>query len=83
MGSAVTHAQPTATQRPRPQAVRARGASRLPLCFSAKPSPRAPWAWGLLSAFWERGSPDLPACGMAQVGAQLKTLARGQASRGG
>ena len=25
--------------------------------------PDAPWARGLLSAFWERGSPDLPACG--------------------
>ncbi len=22
-----------------------------------------PWAWGLLSAFWKRGSPDMPACG--------------------
>ena len=30
----------------------------------SRPSPRAPWARGLLSAFWERGSPDLPACGL-------------------
>ena len=61
VGSADAHVQSTAMRRPRPQAVRARGASCLPLCFSAKPSPRAPWARGLLSAFWERGSPDLPA----------------------
>ena len=58
------HSQSTATRCPRPQAVRARGASCLPLRFSAKPSPRAPWARGLLSAFWERGSLDLPACGL-------------------
>ena len=56
------HVQSTATQRPRPRAVRARGASPLPFRLSARPSPRAPWARGLLSAFWERGSPDLPAC---------------------
>ena len=31
--------------------------------FTSKPSPSAPWALGLLSTFWERGSPDLPACG--------------------
>src|SRR3954468_15088670 len=37
---------------------------RLPLRFSARPSPAARWARGLLSAFWERGSPDLPACGL-------------------
>ena len=48
-----------------------------------------------VSAFWERGSPDLPACsprrGSSGGGARtthlhqqgLKTLARGQASRGG
>ena len=64
VGSAYTHVQSTAMRRPRPQAVRARGASCLPLRFSAKPSPRAPWAQGLLSAFWERGSPDLPAYGL-------------------
>ena len=39
-------------------------ASHLPLCLSAQPSPGAPWARGLLSVFWERGSPDLPACGL-------------------
>ena len=63
-GRGDAHVQSTATRRPRPQVVRARGASRLPLRFSAKPSPGAPWARGLLSAFWERGSPDLPACGL-------------------
>ena len=47
-----------------------------------------------VSAFWERGSPDLPACGLRRgskggpSAAHLhqhkpKTLARGQASRGG
>ena len=47
-----------------------------------------------LSAFWERGSPDLPACGPRHGGARrsvwpifinevFKTLGRGQASRGG
>ena len=45
-----------------------------------------------MSAFWERGSPDLPACGVAQRGGpstahlhqhRPKTLARGQASWGG
>ena len=36
----------------------------MPLRLSAQPSPGAPWARGLLSAFWERGSPDLPAFGM-------------------
>ena len=63
-GSGAAHVQSTATRRPRPQAVRARGASCLPLRLSAQPSPGAPWAPGLLSAFWERGSPDLPACGL-------------------
>ena len=58
------YVQSTATRRPRPQAVRARGASCLPLRFPARPSPGAPWARGLQSAFWERGSPDLPACGL-------------------
>ena len=47
-----------------------------------------------MSAFWERGSPDLPACGLRRgsnggparpifINTRLKTLARGQASRGG
>ena len=36
----------------------------MPLRFSAKPSLSAPWARGLLSASWEWGSPDLPACGL-------------------
>ena len=49
---------------------------------------------GLLSAFWERGSSDLPACGPRRgyasrpvrpifINEAFKTLARGQASRGG
>ena len=42
----------------------ARGASHLPFRLSAGPSPGAPWARGLLSAFWEWGSLDLPACGL-------------------
>ena len=63
-GTEDAHVQSTAMQRPRPQAVGARGASHLPLRFSAKPSPGAPWAQGLLSAFWERGYPDFPACGL-------------------
>ena len=63
-GSADAHIQSTATRRPRPQAVRARGASPLPFRLPARPSPDAPWARGLLSAFWERGSPDFPACGL-------------------
>ena len=48
----------------------------------------------LLSAFWERGYPDLPAYGLRRgstsgpvwpvfINPTLKTLARGQASRGG
>ena len=64
------------------------------LGFASKPSPSAPWARGLLSAFWERGSLDLPACGPWHgcasrpvwpilVNKAFKTLARGQASRGG
>ena len=79
---------------PRPQAVRAHGASLLPFRLPARPSPGAPWARGLLSAFWERGSPDLPACGPRRgyasrpirptfINKAFKTLARGQASRGG
>ena len=35
----------------------------MPLGFASKPSPSAPWAQGLLWAFWERVSPDLPAYG--------------------
>ena len=92
-GCGDAHVQSTATRRPRPQAVRARDASHLPFRLSAQPSSGAPWARGLLSAFWERGSQTcLPAaCGMAQRRPstahlhqhKLKTLARGQASRGG
>ena len=41
----------------------ARRAPYLTLGFASKPSPSAPWARGLLSAFWERGSQDLPTCG--------------------
>ena len=62
-GSGDAHVQSTATRRPRLQAFGARGAPNLTLGFTVKPSPSAPWARGLLSAFWERGSPDLPACG--------------------
>ena len=62
-GSGDAHVQSTATRQPRPQAVGARGAPHLPLGFASKPSPSAPWARGLLSASWERGYPDLPACG--------------------
>ena len=69
-GSGDADVPSTATRRPRPQAVRARGASLLPFRLPAWPSPGAPWARGLLSVFWERGSPDLPACGVAQRGAQ-------------
>ena len=78
----------------RPQAVRARSATHLPLSFAWQPSPSAPWARGLLSAFWEWGSPDLPACGPWRgcasrpvqpifINKAFETLARGQASRGG
>ena len=81
-------------RRPRLQAIGARRASCLPLPFPARPSPGAPWARGLLSAFWEWGYPDLPACGLRHgsrsgpvrpifISTRLKTLARGQASRGG
>ena len=49
---------------------------------------------GTLPVFWERGSPDLPACGPRRgcasrpvrpifINKAFKTLARGQASRGG
>ena len=58
---------PTSNQPPRvDQGRRLMGPAALRTCplASPKPSPSAPWAWGLLSAFWERGSPDLPACGL-------------------
>ena len=61
-GSEGAHVQSTATRFPRPQADGARSAPHLPLRFSTKPSPSVPWARGLLSVFWERGSPDLPTC---------------------
>ena len=63
-GCGDAHVQSTTMWRPRTQAVRARDASHLPFRLSARPCPGAPWARGLLSAFWERGSPDLPACGL-------------------
>src|SRR3954470_2358117 len=55
---------------------------------------KSPSALRLMSAFWERGSPDLPAWGLRRgskgvptrpifINTRLKTLARGQASRGG
>ena len=92
-GSVDAHVQSTAMRQPRPQAFRARGAPRLTFGFASKPSPSAPWVRGLLSASWERGSPDLPTCGPRHGSARgpvrpvfisetFKTLARGQASRG-
>ena len=94
MGKRRCHVQSTTTRRPRPQAIGARGAPHLTFGFASKTSPSAPWAPGLLSAFWERGSPDLPACGLRRgssggparpifISSSSKTLARGQASRGG
>ena len=62
-GNGDAHVPSIAMRQPRPQAIGAHDAPRLPLGFASKPSPSAPWAQGLLSAFWERGSPDLPACG--------------------
>ena len=62
-GSGDAHVQSIAMRQAGPQAVGARGAPHMPFGFTSKPSPSAPWARGLLSAFWERGSPDLPACG--------------------
>ena len=59
-GSGDAHVQSTATRQPRPPAFGARGAPNLTLGFATKPSPSTPWALGLLSAFWEQGSPDLP-----------------------
>ena len=93
-GSGDAHVQSTATRRPWPQAFGALGAPHLPFGFASKPSPSAPWARGLLSAFWEWGSPDLPACGPRRgyasrpvrpifINKAFKTLTRGQASRGG
>ena len=65
----------------------------MPFSLPARPSPGAPWARGLLSAFWDEGPQTcLPAaCGVAQRGPSAahlhqhkpKTLARGQASRSG
>ena len=63
-------AGPPFEPRRRPQAVRVRGSSLLPFRLPARLSPGALWARGLLSVFWERGSPDLPACGVARKGAQ-------------
>ena len=93
-GSGGTHVQSTATRRPRLQDFGAHDALPLTFGFASKPSPSAPWARGLLSAFWERGSPDLPACGPRRgyasrpvrpifINKAFKTLARCQASRGG
>ena len=62
-GSGDAHVQSTATRRPRPQAIGARGAPHLTFGFASKPSLSVPWARGLLSVFWEWGSPNLPVCG--------------------
>src|SRR4051812_4560461 len=62
-GSGDAHVQSTTTRRPRPQGFGARDTLYLTFGFASKPSPSVPWARGLLSAFWERGSPDLRACG--------------------
>ena len=62
-GSGGIQVPPIATRRPRLQAVGARGAPHLPFGFALKLSPGVRWARGLLSASWERGYPDLPACG--------------------
>ena len=61
-GSGDAHVQSTTTRQSRPQAFGARGAPHLTFGFASKPSPSAPWVQGLLLAFWERGSQDLPAC---------------------
>ena len=71
-----------------------RDAPHLTLGFASMPSPSTPSARGLLSAFWEWGFLDLPACGPRRgfasrplrpifINKAFKTLARGQASRGG
>ena len=73
-GSGGADIQSIATRRPRPQADGARGASHLPLRFSAKPSLSAPWARGLLSVFWEWGSPDLPACSLRRGSGSVPVL---------
>ena len=86
-GSGAAHVQSTATRRPRPQAVRARGASHLPLRFSAQPSPGAPWARGYCRRSGNGGPQTcLPAdCGVAQGAAQHgpSSLARAQDPREG
>ena len=93
-GSGDTHVQSTAARRPRPQAFGACGTPYLTFGFASKPSPNAPWARGLLSVFWERGSPDLPACGPRCgyasrpvrpifINETFEIIARDQASRGG
>ena len=64
MGSGDAHIPSVATRQPRLQAIGARSAPHLPFSFAAKPCPSAPWAQGLLSVFWERGSPDLLARGL-------------------
>ena len=63
-GSGDAHVPSIATRQSRPQAVGARGAPHLPFGIASKPSPSVPWARGLLSASWEWGPPDLPACGL-------------------
>ena len=50
-GSGDAHVQSTAMRQPRLQAFGAHVAPYLTLGFAAKPSPSAPWARGLLSAF--------------------------------
>ena len=87
-GSGDAHVQSTAMRRPRPQAIGARGAPLLTFGFASKPSSSAPWARGLLSAFWERGSPDLPACGPRRGAVRgpirpIFTKRRSRPSRGG
>ena len=59
-----THDLSITTRQSRPKEVEARGAPHLPFGFASKLSPSTPWARGLLSAFWGRGSPDLLACGL-------------------
>ena len=82
-GSGAAHVQSVATRQPWPQAVGARGAPHLPFGFTAKPSPSVRWARGLLSAFWERGSPDLPACGLQRgsSGGPARPIFIGSSSR--
>ena len=54
----------------------------MPFRFAAKPSPSTPWARGLLSAFWEWGSPHLPTAArdvaslVAQYGPSSSTQAQ-------